>query len=79
MDLMRNLVFAKRMALNAGRQWSVGSRANAGGESCESAEICVGPDDIRSLQDQSGAGWRCEAVRSGAQWIIGPCRLMWTL
>ena len=27
----------------------------------------------------SGAGWRCEAVRMGAQWVIGPCRVMWTL
>ena len=27
----------------------------------------------------SGAGWRCEAVRTGAQWIVGPCRLMWSL
>ncbi len=27
----------------------------------------------------SGAGWRCEAVRKGAQWIVGPCRLMWSL
>ena len=31
------------------------------------------------LGSMSGAGWRCEAVRKGAQWIIGPCRLMWTL
>ena len=27
----------------------------------------------------SGAGWRCEATRRGAQWVIGPCRLMWSL
>jgi hypothetical protein len=31
------------------------------------------------LGSMSGAGWRCEAVRKGTQWIIGPCRLMWTL
>jgi hypothetical protein len=31
------------------------------------------------LDSVSGAGWRCEAVRMGAQWVIGPCRLMWTL
>jgi len=31
------------------------------------------------LGSVSGAGWRCEAVRKGTQWIIGPCRLMWTL
>jgi hypothetical protein len=31
------------------------------------------------LGSMSGAGWRCEAMRKGAQWIIGPCRLMWTL
>jgi hypothetical protein len=43
-----------------------------------------GPDLARIhtslfLGSMSGAGWRCEAVRKGAQWIIGPCRLMWTL
>ena len=31
------------------------------------------------LGSKSGAGWRCEAVRMGAQWVIGSCRLMWTL
>ncbi len=31
------------------------------------------------LGSMSGAGWRCEAVRMGAQWVVGPCRLMWTL
>jgi len=31
------------------------------------------------LGSMSGAGWRCEAVRTGAQWIVGPCRLMWSL
>ena len=31
------------------------------------------------LGSTSGAGWRCEAVRVGAQWVIGPCRVMWTL
>jgi hypothetical protein len=31
------------------------------------------------LGSMSGAGWRCEAVRKGTQWIIGPCRLMWAL
>jgi len=31
------------------------------------------------LGSMSGAGWRCEAARMGAQWVIGPCRLMWTL
>jgi hypothetical protein len=31
------------------------------------------------LGSMSGAGWRCEAVRKGAQWIVGPCRLMWSL
>jgi hypothetical protein len=31
------------------------------------------------LGSMSGAGWRCEAVRMGAQWVIGSCRLMWTL
>ena len=31
------------------------------------------------LGSNSGAGWRCEAVRKDSQWIIGPCRLMWTL
>jgi len=31
------------------------------------------------LGSMSGAGWRCEAVRKGAQWVIGPCRLMWSL
>jgi hypothetical protein len=31
------------------------------------------------LGSMSGAGWRCEAMRKGAQWSIGPCRLMWTL
>ena len=31
------------------------------------------------LGSMSGAGWRCEAVRKGAQWVIGSCRLMWTL
>jgi hypothetical protein len=43
-----------------------------------------GPDLARVhaslfLGSMSGAGWRCEAVRMGAQWVIGPCRLMWTL
>jgi hypothetical protein len=43
-----------------------------------------GPDLARIhaslfLGSMSGAGWRCEAVRKGTQWIIGPCRLMWTL
>jgi hypothetical protein len=43
-----------------------------------------GPDLARIhtslfLGSMSGAGWRCEAVRIGAQWVIGPCRLMWTL
>jgi hypothetical protein len=27
----------------------------------------------------SGADWRCDAMRVGAQWIVGPCRLMWNL
>jgi hypothetical protein len=27
----------------------------------------------------SGAGWRCDATRMGAQWVVGPCRLMWSL
>ena len=31
------------------------------------------------LGSMSGAGWRCEAVRKGALWTVGPCRLMWTL
>ena len=31
------------------------------------------------LGSMSGAGWRCEAVRTGSQWVIGPCRLMWTV
>lgn len=31
------------------------------------------------LGSSSGAGWRCEAVRMDGQWVIGPCRLMWTL
>jgi hypothetical protein len=31
------------------------------------------------LGSMSGAGWRCEAVRMGEQWVIGSCRLMWTL
>jgi hypothetical protein len=43
-----------------------------------------GPDLARIhaslfLGSMSGAGWRCEAVRKGTQWIIGPCRLMWAL
>ena len=43
-----------------------------------------GPDLARIhaslfLGPMAGAGWRCEAVRTGSQWIIGPCRLMWTL
>jgi hypothetical protein len=43
-----------------------------------------GPDLARIhtslfLGSMSGAGWRCEAVRKGTQWLIGPCRLMWTL
>jgi hypothetical protein len=31
------------------------------------------------LGSMSGAGWRCEAVRMDGEWLIGPCRLMWTL
>ena len=27
----------------------------------------------------SGAGWRCDAIRMAAQWIVGPCRLTWKL
>jgi hypothetical protein len=27
----------------------------------------------------SGAGWRCDAVRIGAHWIVGPCRMTWRL
>jgi len=43
-----------------------------------------GPDVARIhaslfLGSMSGGGWRCEAVRIGAQWVIGPCRLIWTL
>jgi hypothetical protein len=31
------------------------------------------------LGPMSGAGWRCEAMRKGQQWVIGSCQLMWTL
>jgi hypothetical protein len=43
-----------------------------------------GPDLARIhtslfVGSMSGAGWRCEAALVGAHWVIGPCRLMWTL
>ena len=31
------------------------------------------------LGADSGAGWRCDATHRGTQWIVGPCRMTWTL